>query len=59
MTEMVGPLGFTDMDREGMLIEGFDRLATAYVIYNYPYYPQHIEALGGFEKDNDWMEYRI
>ena len=36
MTEMVGPLGFTDMDREGMLIEGFDRLATAYVIYNYP-----------------------
>ena len=59
MTEMVGPLGFTDMDREGMLIEGFDRLATAYIIYNYPYYPKHIEALGGFVKDNDWMEYRI
>lgn len=59
MTEMAGPLGFTDMDREGMLIEGFDRLATAYIIYNQPYYPEHIAALGGFEKDNDWMEYRI
>lgn len=59
MTEMVGPLGFTDMDREGMMIEGFDRLSTAYVIYNHPYYPQHIEKIGGFEKDNDWMEYRI
>lgn len=59
MTEIVGPLGFTDMDREGMMIEGFDRLATAYVIYNYPYYPQHIRAIGGYEKDNDWMEYRI
>lgn len=59
MTEIVGPLGFTDMDREGMMIEGFNRLATAYVIYNYPYYPQHIEAIGGYEKDNDWMEYRI
>lgn len=59
MTEMAGPLGFQDMDREGMLIEGFDRLATAYVIYNYPYYPEHIAAYGSFEKDNDWMEYRI
>ena len=59
MTEMVGPLGFTDMDREGMMVEGFERLATAYIIYNYPYYPRHIEALGCFEKDNDWMEYRI
>lgn len=59
MTEIVGPLGFTDMDREGMMIEGFNRLATAYVIYNYPYYPRHIEAIGGYEKDNDWMEYRI
>ena len=59
MTEMVGPLGFTDMDREGMLLEGFDRLSTAYVIYNYPYYPQHIEQMDGYVKDNDWMEYRI
>jgi hypothetical protein len=59
MTEIAGPLGFTDMDREGMLIEGFDRLATMYVYYNYPYYPRHIESLGGYEKDNDWWEYRI
>ena len=59
MTEMVGPLGFTDMDREGMLFDGFDRLSTAYIIYNYPYYIEHIKQLGGFEKDNDWMEYRV
>lgn len=59
MEEIVGPLGFTDMDREGMLIEGFDKLSTMYVIYNYPYYPLHIQSIGGFEKDNDWVEYRI
>ena len=59
MTEMAGPLGFTDMDREGMLIEGFDRDTTMYVNYNYAYYPQHIEQIGGFEKDNDYMEYRV
>ena len=59
MTEMVGPLGFTDMDPEGMLIEGFDKLGTMATIYNYPYYPKHIEQLGGFEKDNDYVEYRI
>ena len=59
MTEMAGPLGFTDMDREGMLVEGFDQDATMYINYNYPYYPQHIEQIGGFEKDNDYMEYRV
>lgn len=59
MTEMVGPLGFTDMDREGMLIEGFEKLSTMYVNYNYPYYPRHLEQMGGFVKDNDWMEYRV
>ena len=59
MTEIIGPMGFTDMDREGMLIEGFDEDATMYVNYNYPYYPQHIERLGGFEKDNDYMEYLV
>ena len=59
MTEIAGPLGFTDMDREGMLIEGFDRDTTMYINYNYPYYPQHIERMGGFEKDNDYMEYRV
>lgn len=59
MTEIVGPMGFTDMDREGMLVEGFDRLSTHYINYNYPYYLQHIENMGGWQKDNDYMEYRI
>ena len=59
MTEIAGPLGFTDMDREGLLIEGFDEDATMYVNYNYPYYPQHMEQLGGFEKDNDYMECKV
>ena len=59
MTEMIGPLGFTDMDPEGMLIEGFDQLGTMATIYNYPYYPQHIEQLGGFVKDNDYVEYKL
>ena len=59
MTEVAGPLGFTDMDREGLLIEGFDEDATMYINYNYPYYQRHIEQMGGFEKDNDYMEYQV
>lgn len=59
MTEIAGPFGFDDMDREGMLVEGFDRLATMYINYNYAYYPKHMEAMGGFRKDNDYLEYRI
>ena len=58
MNAIVGPLGFTDMDAEGMLVEGFDELSTMATIYNYPYYPQQIERLG-FEKDADWVEYKI
>ena len=58
MTQIQGPLGFTDFDAEGMLIEGFDQLSTMATIYNYPYYPQHMERLG-FEKDADWVEYKI
>ena len=57
MTAMVGPLGFTDLDPEGMLIMGFDKLNTMETIYNYPYYPEHMEKLGGWEKDNDYVEY--
>lgn len=53
-----GPLGFTDLDREGMLIEGFDRAATLATNYNYPYYQKHLEAFG-LEKDVDWVEYEI
>ena len=59
MTEISGPLGFTDMDREGMLVEGFERLSTMYVNYNFSYYPQHIQRLGGFRKDNDYLEFRV
>lgn len=59
MTEIAGPLGFTDMDREGMLIDGFDQDATMYVNYNYDYYQHHIEQVGGYVKDNDYMEYKV
>lgn len=59
MTEMVGPMSFIDTDREGMLVEGFDELASMYINYNYPYYPQHIEQLGLFEKANDWVEVKV
>ena len=58
MTHIVGPLGFTDFDPEGMLIEGYDQQSTMPLIYNHPYYKEHIEALG-FKKDADWLEYRI
>lgn len=58
MTRMVGPMGFSDMDHEGMLIDGFDQPGTMATIYNHPYYPQHMERLG-FVKEVDWVEYRI
>ena len=59
MTEVVGPLGFTDMDPEGMLTYGFDQLGTMPTIYNYAYYPQHIEQMDGWEKDNEYVEYKL
>lgn len=58
MTEIAGPFGFEDMDREGMLVDGFDELSSMYVNYNYPYYPKHMDRLG-YRKDNDYVEYRI
>ena len=58
MTEIEGPLGFTDLDAEGMLIEGFDQLSTMATIYNYPYYPEHMERLG-LTKSSDWVEMKI
>lgn len=58
MDVIEGPLGFTDMDAEGMLIEGFDELSTMATTYNYPYYPKHMERLG-FEKAADWVERKI
>ena len=59
MKEIVGPLGFTDMDPEGMLLYGYDQLGTQATAYNYPYYPEHMERMGGWEKDNDYVEYKL
>ena len=59
MNEMIGPLGFTDLDPEGMLTWGFDQLGTMPTIYNYSYYPEHIEQLGDFDKDNDYVEFKL
>jgi GNAT superfamily N-acetyltransferase len=58
MKHLEGPLGFTDFDKEGALIEGFDQLATLATIYNFPYYIDHY-ARRGFVKAADWKEYRI
>lgn len=58
MTSMVGPMGFTDMDHEGMLVEGFDEMGTMATIYNYPYYRGHMERLG-FKPEAEWLEFRM
>lgn len=56
MEALVGPLGFTDLDHEGMLVDGFDELSTMATIYNYPYYPKHLKALG-YKQANEWLEF--
>ncbi len=58
MNGLQGPMGFTDFDKEGLLIEGFNQKSTLATIYNYPYYPAHFEKYG-FEKEADWKEYLI
>lgn len=58
MTAIHGPLGFTDLDPEGMLVDGFDEPGTMVTIYNYPYYRLHLEKQG-YNKDIDWVEYEI
>lgn len=58
MDSIIGPMGFTDMDHEGMLTDGFEELGTMATIYNYPYYVDHVERMG-FKKDANWVEYRI
>ena len=58
MTDMAGPLGFTDFDPEGMLVEGYDRVSTMALIYNHPYYPEHMKKLG-YHKETGWVEYRL
>ncbi|MBQ6190813.1 MAG: N-acetyltransferase [Bacteroidaceae bacterium] len=58
MQRMVGPLGFTDMDPEGMLTDGFDQLSTLCTIYNYPYYPEHMKQLA-LEREIGWVERKV
>jgi hypothetical protein len=58
MESIVGPLGFTDFDPEGLLVEGYDAMNTMALIYNDPYYVDHIDAMG-FQKDADWIEYKV
>ncbi|MDE5643982.1 MAG: N-acetyltransferase [Muribaculaceae bacterium] len=58
MNKIVGPMGFTDMDHEGMLTEGFNEMSTMATIYNYPYYPEHMKRMG-FGKEVDWVEFRM
>mgnify|MGYP003292116910 FL=1 len=58
MTQIVGPLGFTDFDPEGMLVEGFDRISTMALIYNHPYYPEHMKK-HGYTKETGWIENRM
>ncbi len=58
MDMLQGPMGFTDLDRQGMLVEGFDQLGTLATNYNYAYYPKQMERLG-FIKDQDWKEFKI
>lgn len=58
MDKIIGPLGFTDMDREGLLVEGFEELSTMATNYNYPYYKEHIEKLG-YKKESDWVEFLL
>lgn len=55
MDSIIGPMGFVDMDREGLLVEGFDTMATMHANHNFPYYSKHLERLG-FVKDNDWVQ---
>lgn len=58
MNKIIGPMGFTDMDHEGMLVDGFEELGTMATIYNYDYYPRHLEKLG-YQKEADWVEFLL
>ncbi|MDR3137936.1 MAG: GNAT family N-acetyltransferase [Tannerellaceae bacterium] len=58
MEKLVGPMGFTDLDHEGLLVDGFDQLGTMATIYNYPYYKDQLQRLG-YTKETDWHEFKI
>ena len=55
MDTIIGPMGFIDLEREGLLVEGYDTMATMHANHNFPYYKEHLEAMG-FVKDNDWVQ---
>jgi len=58
LTTVMGPIGFTDMDHEGMLVDGYNELNMSITFYNHPYYLTHMEKLG-LVKDIDWVEYKL
>ncbi len=59
MDTIIGPIGFSDLDKQGLLVEGFDQLSMFITLYNHPYYHEHLQQLGGFIKDVDWVEYKV
>jgi hypothetical protein len=58
MDTIIGPIGFSDLDKQGLLVEGFDQLGMFITLYNHPYYHEHLQQLG-FTKDADWVEYKV
>ena len=58
MDTIIGPIGFSDLDKQGLLVEGFDQLSMFITLYNHPYYHEHLQQLG-FTKDVDWVEYKV
>jgi len=58
LNEISGPLGTCDLDKEGMLVDGFDKKGLFITYYNYPYYVDHMDRMG-FEKDVDWTEHKV
>ena len=58
MEQIIGPIGFSDLDKQGLLVEGFDQKGMFITLYNHPYYQIHLEQLG-FLNDADWVEYKV
>ena len=58
LNQVIGPIGFSDLDKQGLLIEGFEEYSNTITLYNYPYYMEHLEAIG-FRKDVDWVEFQV
>lgn len=58
LNQVIGPIGFSDLDKQGLLIEGFNEYSNTITLYNHPYYMHHLEKLG-FVKDVDWVEYQV